>query len=215
MIRIALIEDQTLVREGIESLLALAPDLQVVVAAADGIEARKLLGDENVDVVLLDLRMPRMSGLELLESYGHRMPPTIILTTFDDDEYVVRGIRAGARGYLLKDVGFERLVEAIRLVAAGGTMIQPVITERIRAGFSDVSLGLGEGPVPSGQSSQLTPRELDVVRLMAAGYSNREIAHALDLAQGTVKNHISSVLAKLGVRDRTRAVLNAIEHGLI
>lgn len=209
MIRVGIVEDQTLVREGLRALLQLAADIEIVFEATDGADALDKVATITADIVLLDMRMPRMNGLEFLQSAGAagRLPPTIILTTFDDDELVIGGIRAGAKGYLLKDVSLKQLVTAIQCVAAGGTLIQPVLTERIRQ-------GMARG-ISADVSERLTQRETEILRLMAAGYSNQEIAAALDLAEGTVKNHVSAILAKLGVGDRTRAVLKAIEQGHI
>lgn len=213
MIRVAVVDDQTLVREGIRSLLALADDVDVVGNASDGDAALELLAEVDVDVLLLDLRMPIRDGISTLEVLAQQddAPPTLVLTTFDDDELVLRALRAGARGYLLKDVTLEQLVGAIRTLAAGGTVQQPALTDRLlKAVTSRASTVDGfDQPEP------LTQREIDVLRLVAAGYSNAEIATALHLAVGTVKNHVSSVLLKLGVRDRTRAVLRALDLGLL
>jgi DNA-binding NarL/FixJ family response regulator len=211
--RVAIVDDQTLVRRGISSLLALSAEVEVVAEAGDGDEALAVLDAHDVDVLLLDLRMPRRDGLATLEAMrecGDEVP-VLVLTTFDDDELALRALRAGARGYLLKDVTLDQLVGAIHTVAAGGTLLQPALTDRLLRAVAerpaDVS-GIPE-PVP------LTGRELETLRLVAAGYSNREIAAALHLATGTVKNHVSSVLLKLGVRDRTRAVLRALDLGLL
>ena len=160
------------------------------------------------------MRLPRMSGLEVLRALAAAgaLPPTIILTTFDDDELLLEGLRAGAKGYLLKDVSLAELVRAIRDVAAGGTAVHPIASERIVR-------GLEAGPDPAfprlEPADPLTERELEVLRLMTGGYSNREIANALRVAEGTVKNHVSSILSKLGVRDRTRAVLQAVRAGYL
>ncbi|HEY4238336.1 MAG TPA: response regulator transcription factor [Kofleriaceae bacterium] len=208
MIRIAIVDDQMLVRQGIRALLELLPDLEVALEARDGVEALSLLATTPVDVVLLDVRMPRLDGLGVIRDLARRpsAPHAIVLTTFDDDDVLLAMVRAGAKGWLLKDVSLEALADAIRAVAAGRTMIRPQLTERVRA---DLAIPARATPSP------LTARELEVLRLMAGGYSNREIADALGAAEGTIKNHASSVLAKLGVRDRTRAVLTAIERGLI
>ena len=208
MIRVALVEDQTLVREGLRALLALNPDIEVIAEASDGEEALEMIEREKPDVVLLDLRMPRLDGLGVLKQIK---TPALILTTFDDDAMLFEAVRAGAKGWLLKDVSLERLTDAIRTVAAGGTCIEPVITERIVRALdrSGASFEAAELPEP------LTDREKTILRFLAGGYSNREISELLKISDGTVKNHISSVLAKLGVRDRTRAVLRAIDLGLI
>ncbi|WP_125773333.1 response regulator [Antribacter gilvus] len=213
MIRVAVVDDQTLVRQGILSLLGLSEEIEVVGEGEDGDDALALVERGDVDVLLLDLRMPRRDGIAALEALSERgsQTPVLVLTTFDDDELVLRALRAGARGYLLKDVTLDQLVGAIRSLAAGGVLLQPGLTDRL---FRAVSARPGsttgfERPEP------LTARELDVLRLAAAGYSNTEIASALHLASGTVKNHLSSVFVKLGVRDRTRAVLRALDLGIL
>ena len=213
MIRVLIIEDQTLVREGLEKLLDLADDIEVIDRAADGEEGLEKLRHSSPDVILLDVRMPKMSGIEFLQSKQESgdTTPTILLTTFDDDSALLNGIRLGAKGYLLKDVSLATLTEAIRLVADGGTMISPVVTERLLRGLKNGLLS----PSPDYVDDQLTQRETEILRLMTGGYSNREIASALDLSEGTVKNHVSNILGKLGVRDRTRAVLKAIEKGYV
>ena len=214
MITVVLVDDQTLVRRGIRSLLELSGDVRIVAEAGDGDEAVAVIRRERPDVVLLDVRMPKKNGLEVLRELhqaGGTPPPVILLTTFDDDEVLLEAVKAGARGYLLKDVSLERLTEAIRAVARGGTVIRPAVTERVLRGLDHVRRDFDalEPPDP------LTKREVEILRLMAGGYSNREIADALGTAEGTVKNHASSILAKLGVRDRTRAVLKALELGYI
>lgn len=213
MIRVVLVDDQTLMRRGLRGLLDLTEDLTVVAEAADGEEALQVIAGAAPDVVLLDVRMPKLTGVEVLKRLRamDRLPPTILLTTFDDDAALLEGIRAGARGFLLKDVSFERLTEAIRRVAAGETLIRPAVTERVLRGL--------EGLRPEFESldppDALSRRETEVLRLMAGGYNNREIADALGSSEGTIKNHVSSILSKLGVRDRTRAVLKALELGYI
>ncbi|MGA8619828.1 MAG: response regulator transcription factor [Candidatus Sulfotelmatobacter sp.] len=211
MIRVCLVEDQTLVREGLESLLRLSHDIKVVAFASDGEEAREIILNTKLDVVLLDVRMPRMSGIELLRCLRGKCPPSILLTTFDDDLALLEGIRLGAKGYLLKDVSLAKLTEAIRVVANGGTLINPVVTERLLRGLGHAPLSSEVDYLDEG----LTERETEILRLMTGGYSNREIGMAFDLSEGTVKNHVSHILAKLGVRDRTRAVLKAIEKGYV
>jgi len=209
-IRVCLVEDQTLVREGIRSLLALAPGMRVVGEAADGDAAVQAIPGSGADVVLLDVRMPGLSGIDVLRTLAARgtLPPTIVLTTFHDEDLVVDSLRAGARGFLLKDVSLDGLVRAIRTVVAGGSFVQPLDTSRAR----------GSNAVRAEFEAQetrdpLTQREREVLRLVAGGYSNREIAAALSMAEGTAKNHVSSILSKLGVRDRTRAVLLAVKEG--
>jgi DNA-binding NarL/FixJ family response regulator len=213
MIRVMLVDDQTLVRQGVRSLLELSDDIEVIGEAVDGEAAIDAIPDLEPDVVLLDMRMPGKTGLDVLQTLGGRnaLPPTIILTTFDDDELVLSGIRAGARGYLLKDVGLDELLEGVRSVAAGKTIVKPAVTERLLKGLGKIRTDFHslEQPDP------LTERETEILRLMAGGYSNKEIANALNVAEGTVKNHVSNVLSKMGVRDRTRAVLKAFENGVI
>lgn len=213
MTRVVLVDDQTLVRRGIRSLLELSGDIGIVAEAADGEEALAVIRRERPDAVLLDVRMPRRSGVEVLQELQRtgELPPTILLTTFDDDEALIEGVKAGARGYLLKDVSLEQLTEGIRTVAAGGTLIRPAVTERVLRGLEHVRPEFESLSPPD----RLTRRELEILRLMAGGYSNREIADALGTAEGTVKNHASNILSKLGVRDRTRAVLKALELGYI
>jgi DNA-binding NarL/FixJ family response regulator len=186
MIKVMLVDDQNLVRKGVRSLLELSEEIEVVAEAADGAEAIRMVPEVMPDVVLLDMRMPGLSGLDVLRELAEqdRQPPTIILTTFDDDELVLAGIQAGARGYLLKDVALADLVNAIKTSSL-------------------------DRPDP------LTDRETEILRLMAGGYSNKEIANSLGVAEGTVKNHVSNILSKMGVRDRTRAVLKAFELGQI
>ena len=213
MIRVVLVDDQTLVRRGIRSLLELAGDITVVAEAADGADGIAVIRREHPDVVLLDVRMPNKDGVEVLRELhaAGELPPAILLTTFDDDEALLAGVKAGARGYLLKDVSLERLTDAIRTVAGGGTVIRPAVTERVLRGLESVRRDFDALNPPD----PLTRREIEILRLMAGGYSNREIAEALGTAEGTVKNHASSILSKLGVRDRTRAVLKALELGYI
>lgn len=167
------------------------------------------------EVVLLDWRMPKLDGLGVLQRLkgSDFFPPTIILTTFDDDEIVIEGLRAGAKGYLLKDVTLDELVQAIKTVARGELLIQPNLAERLMRGITNHS-----GPAAYSRMDNpeaLTEREAEVLRLVAGGYNNKQIARSFNITEGTVKNHVSSVLGKLGVRDRTQAVLRALELGLI
>ena len=213
MIRVCLVDDQTLVRQGIQSLLELVDDIEVVAEASDGEQAVRVIKDVGPDVVLLDIRMPMMTGLEVLQELqtSNELPPTIILTTFDDQPVVLEGIRRGAKGFLLKDVSLEQLVSAIRTLAGGGTLIQPAITERIIKSIEQVGNVFPSLETPD----PFTEREIEVLRLMTGGHSNREIAEALHVAEGTIKNHVSNILSKMGVRDRTRAVLKALEQGYL
>jgi DNA-binding NarL/FixJ family response regulator len=211
VIRVLIADDQMLVRQGIRTLLEMDGGISVVGEATDGAETVDSVLSTPVDVLLLDVRMPRQDGIEVLRALAARdaLPPTLILTTFDDSDVVLDGIRAGARGFLLKDVSYQQLLAAIRAVAGGATVFQPAVTERLLRAGSALRVDT-EAP-----REELTGREAEVVRLMAGGYSNREIAAALGTAEGTVKNHVSSILAKFGVRDRTRAVLRALESGLL
>ena len=213
MIRVMLVDDQNLVRKGVRSLLELSTDIEVVAEAADGAEAMRLLPDIKPDVMLLDMRMPGMSGIDLLQTLAknNAVPPTIILTTFDDDELVLAGIKAGARGYLLKDVSLEDLVGAVKTVAEGGSIVKPAVTQRLLKGLENLQTEFSSLDRPD----PLTERETEILRLMAGGYSNKEIANSLGVAEGTIKNHVSNILSKMGVRDRTRAVLKAFELGQI
>jgi len=211
MIRVAIIDDQTLVRQGIRRLLELLPDMQVAAEAADGDEAVGVLSTIPVDVALLDVRMPKKTGLEVLAVLGDRAPRTILLTTFEDDAAALEGVRLGARGFLLKDITADELARAIIAVASGGTLFNPAITERVVRGLERIGAKVPSQPAPEG----LTRREIEVLRWMAVGSSNREIAAQIGAAEGTVKNHASSIFGKLGVRDRTRAVLKAIERGYL
>ena len=210
-IRVFLVEDQTIVRQGLKSLLAYAGDLEVAGEAADGEAAIEAVAKAAPDVMLLDIRMPKKNGLEVLEALSSRgrLPPTLILTTFDDDALLLDALKAGARGFLLKDVTFERLTDAIREVAGGGRLIQPGMTDRAIRSLSESPQTFEASEVPE----PLTGREREVLRLFSAGLSNREIGEALGVVEGTVKNHVHNILQKLGVRDRNRAMLKAIELG--
>ncbi|ADV66893.1 response regulator [Deinococcus maricopensis] len=215
MIRVALVEDQTLVRQGLRSMLDLAGDMQVIGEAEDGVQATERLPELRPDVVLLDLRMPHLDGLGVLQrlSAHGTLPPTLVLTTFDDDELILECVQAGARGYLLKDVALPQLLQAIRTVAGGGRWLQPAVTQRVLRGLE--AFRPAAEPFTPCDAVTLTDRECDVLRLLAGGYSNREIAGALRTTEGTVKSYVSNVLSKLGVRDRTRAVLKALELGVL
>ena len=213
MIKVMLVDDQNLVRKGVRSLVELSEEIEVVAEAADGAEAIRMAPEVEPDVMLLDMRMPGQSGLDVLRELAgqNRLPPTIILTTFDDDELVLAGIQAGARGYLLKDVALAELVNAIKTVAEGGSIVKPAVTQRLLKGLENLHNEFSSLDRPD----PLTERETEILRLMAGGYSNKEIANSLGVAEGTVKNHVSNILSKMGVRDRTRAVLKAFELGQI
>ena len=214
-IRVLLVDDQKLMREGLRVLLELEQSLEVAGEAADGQAALEAFEALQPDVVLMDIRMPGMDGVEATWRLRERWPQAriIILTTFDDDEYVFEGLRAGALGYLLKDVSGQELAEAVRTVAAGGALVEPSVARKVLAEFA--RLAPPARSVEEGLPEPLTEREREVVRLLAEGLSNREIAERLSLAEGTVKNHVTNILQKLGVRDRTQAALRAREGGLI
>ena len=211
--RLILVEDQMLVREGIKSLLGLDDSVEVVGEYENG---QQLIDSENAvncDVILMDIRMPKLSGIDTLLALRDKgiKTPVLMLTTFDDHELVNGAMRAGAKGYLLKDVSLETLVDTITQIKNGKTLIQPAVTEKVLQGLKGLNVEFEsfENPEP------LTEKEVEILRLIAAGYSNKEIADAMFKSTGTIKNQVSSVMAKLGVRDRTRAVLKALEQGVI
>jgi DNA-binding NarL/FixJ family response regulator len=213
LIRVCLVDDQALVRSGLKALLQLLGGIEVVAEAEDGERAIAAVLSSSPDVVLLDVRMPKRSGVEVVEALAAegKLPPTLLLTTFEDDHALIRGVKAGARGYLLKGASPETLLEAIRSVAAGGTYLYaPLVSDLARDGIKQT---YSDGP--AGLLDPLTERELEILRLMASGIGNREIAEALALREGTVKNHVSSIFSKLSVADRTKAVLRAIAAGLV
>ena len=214
IINVGLVDDQSLVRQGIRTLLELSSDIRVSFEASDGEEALEKLERMEIQVLLLDVRMPRVGGLEVLrrlKAWGRDLP-VLVLTTFDDDDVVLEAVKLGAKGYLLKDVSLEQLLGAVRALASGGQQVQPAVTERVLQALRGSSSKLEP---EDDLLEPLTERELEILRLMAGGYSNKEIAGAHSLSEGTVKNHVSSILGKLGVRDRTRAVLKALERALI
>jgi DNA-binding NarL/FixJ family response regulator len=214
MIRVVVADDQALVRGGFRLILQTQPDIEVVGEAADGREAVASARELRPDVILMDIRMPGMDGLEATRRLmtTQNPPRVLMLTTFDLDEYVYDALRAGASGFLLKDVRPEQLADAVRAVAAGDTLLAPAITRRLVEQYlrrpppgARTPLGLGE----------LTDRELDVLRLVARGRSNQQIADTLFLGESTVKTHLTHLFAKLGLRDRAQAVVLAYESGLI
>ncbi len=214
-IRILLVDDQRLMREGLRTLFELEPDLDVVGEAGDGEEA--LLAYERLqpDVTLMDIRMPGMDGVEATRRLRERWPGArvVILTTFDDDEFVFEGLRAGALGYLLKDVSGGELAEAVRKVMRGGALIEPSVARKVVAEFA--RLAMPARGMEAGLPEPLSEREREVLGLLARGLTNREIANQLHLAEGTVKNYVTNILGKIGARDRTQAALRAQELGLL
>ena len=215
-VRIVVADDHQVVRAGFAGLLGTQPDFTVVGTAGDGAEAVRICRELGPDVVLMDVRMPGMDGIEatrqLAGPAGDR-PRVLILTTFDLDEYVYDALCAGASGFLLKDVTAERLFEAVRVVAAGEALLAPAVTRRLISEFA--RLRPHAGAPPAGRLAALTPRETQVLKLVAEGLSNPEIAARLVVTEETVKTHVSRVLAKLGLRDRTQAVVTAYESGLV
>jgi len=216
MHKVLLVDDQKLIRDGIKSLLAISGKVAVVAECADGSAVVETCQRLQPDVVLLDLSMPVMNGVQTLAALKQAgiSIPVLILTTFDEHELVLKSIAAGARGFLLKDVSLDTLVQAIATLAEGGSWFAPNITERLLGSIRDNTTANADFGMPA-VPEPLSDKELEILQLMAAGYSNKEIAAALYKSEGTVKNQCSASLAKLGVRDRTRAVLLALELGLI
>ena len=214
-IRILLVDDQPLFREELRTLLSVHPDFEVVGEAANGEEAIRLVRLLLPSVVLMDLQMPVLDGVAATRRLHEEQPDcrVIVLTTFDDDEMVFDGLRAGAVGYLLKDAPSEKLAEAIRVAARGETFLQPSVAAKVVAEFA--RLTKKAVVTPTSLVDPLSERELEILRLIAQGASNREIAGTLFLAEGTVKNHVTNILGKLEVRDRTQAALKAKESSLI
>jgi len=212
-VRVLLVDDQALFREALATLLDVRSDVEVVAEAANGEEALRAAAEFRPDVVLMDLRMPVLDGIAATRRLRVEQPEVrvIALTTFDEDDEVFAALRAGAVGYLLKDVSAARLVEAILATARGESVLQPSVAAKVVAHFAQQPAAQAPTPLVD----PLSERELDVIRLLANGRSNREIAATLFLAEGTVKNHVTNVLAKLGARDRTQAALRARELGLL
>jgi len=214
-IRVLIVDDQRLMREGLHTLLELEEGMQVAGEAGDGQAALEAYERLQPDVVLMDIRMPGMDGVEATRRLRSRWAAArvIILTTFDDDESVFEGLRAGAVGYLLKDVSGQELAEAIRKVSAGGALIEPSVARKVLAEFA--RLAPPARPADAGFPEPLSERERAILGLLAQGLSNREIGLSLSLAEGTVKNYVTTILQKLGVQDRTQAALRAQELGLL
>ncbi len=225
-IRVLIVDDQMLLRQSFQRLLELESGIAVVGVAGNGEEALTRIaelerGGALPDVVLMDIRMPVMDGVQATEQIGERWPDVrvLILTTFDDQEYVFRGIRAGAKGYLLKDSSAAELLDAIRVVYAGGSPLQPSVAAKLVAHLAQPDAAATShrsgGPNPTlPVGEELTEREREILGYIARGASNREIGEALFITEGTVKNHVSNILGKLALRDRTQAALWAREHGL-
>ncbi len=232
-IRVLIVDDQTLVREGFRKLLELEPDFEVVAMASDGEAALTLVARLHEqatppDVILMDIRMPRVDGIAATRAIKQRWPDThiVILTTFDDTELIHAGLRAGALGYSLKDITSEELAMTVRTAARGQVLLQPDIASKVFSALAparssstapNFSAGSASAPTyidPASSVEQLTEREREILKLVARGASNRQIAENLYLTEGTVKNHMSNILSKLGVRDRTQAAIKANELGL-
>lgn len=217
MIQVLLVDDQRLMRDGMRTLLSLEPDLTVVGEAGDGQEAVATALSLQPDVILMDIRMPVMNGVEATRAIRQALPQTrvLILTTFDDDEMVMDALLEGASGYLTKDLPAEEIAAAIRKVKIGGVIMPPPIAAKVVAELARRTAPPAPRQADAPQVDDLTEREIEVLRLLGEGYSNREIAGALYITEGTAKNHVSSVIEKLGLRDRTQAALWAVRHGII
>lgn len=213
-IKILLVDDQALFREGLNTLLSVQPDFEIVNEASNGEEALRMAVNSHPDIVLMDLRMPVMDGVTATRRLKALLPDcrVIVLTTFDDDESVFDGLRAGAVGYLLKDVTSDRLGEAIRAAARGEYFMMPSITAKVMAEFARLSRPVVR---PEPLVDPLSAREMEILQLVATGISNKQIADTLVIAEGTVKNHLTNILNKLDARDRMQAVLKAKEYGLL
>ncbi|MFZ5821061.1 MAG: response regulator [Chloroflexota bacterium] len=211
MIKIIICDDQAVVRDGLELLLGLEKDIQVVGCAQDGVEAVELAAHHLPDLALMDLKMPGMNGIEATRQIRAKFPQVkvLVLTTYDDDEWVFDAIRAGASGYLLKDTPREKVVEAIRGTVSGRSFVDPAVAGKLLD-----QVASRQTQPTSLLTEKLTEREADVLNLLARGLNNAEIAGQLHLSEGTVRNHVSAILDKLGVSDRTQAAVIAIQHGL-
>lgn len=208
MINVALVDDQQLVRQGIASLLSLCDDLGIIWQAENGEDAQQQLVQNEVkpDIILLDISMPKINGIELvkiLRAQGNKLP-VLMLTTFDDRELFMQSLQAGANGFLLKDVSLDKLINSVKLIAGGGFFAEPVVMKQLSQRVEKII-----------DFEKFSDKELLVLKLIAGGFSNKEIANSLFLAEGTIKNHVSSILSKLNTRDRTRAVFIGLKNGLI
>jgi len=219
-IRVLLADDQDIIRTGLTIILNHQPDIEVVGQAADGQEAVELARRLKPDVILMDVKMPNMNGIQATRQIVAALPKTqiIILTTYDTDDWVFDGIRAGAIGYLLKDTSGDQLAEAVRGALRGESQMDPTVARKVLREFQHVTVGRVPASSAAGDEEpleELTAREEEILKLLAAGLANKEIAQQLSLSEGTVKNHISAILAKLHANDRTQAVLTALKRGLV
>ena len=218
MITILIVDDQEIVRQGLGIILRAQSDFQVVALAEDGERALELAREHQPDVVLMDIKMPRLNGIQATQKIlqASKATQVIILTTFDTDELIFAGIRAGAKGYLLKDAPSQVLTDAIRRVHAGESILNPTVARKMLEEFKRVS----QSPIAPGRATaplleKLTEREVEILQSMMNGLANKEIGVKLNLAEGTVKNHVSTILAKLHANDRTQAVVNALRQGIV
>lgn len=211
MIKVIICDDQAIIRDGLEMLLKLEKDIDVAGQAQDGAEAVELVDKTRPDLVLMDLKMPGLNGIEATRQIRARFPQVkvLVLTTYDDDEWVFDAIRAGASGYLLKDTPREEVIKAVKGTAAGKTFVDPSVAGKVLHQVAGK-----QGQPSSLLTNKLTEREADVLRLIARGFTNADIAGQLHLSEGTVRNHVSAIFAKLEVADRTQAAVIAIQHGL-
>lgn len=216
MIRVLLVDDQRLMRDGMKTLLSLEADLQVVGEAGNGQEACQAALSLRPDVILMDIRMPGMNGVDATREIRHALPQVkvLVLTTFDDDALVMDALREGAAGYLTKDLPAEEIAAAVRSVQLGGVVMPPPIAAKVVAQLNSQARPAAQAEADKATLNDLTDREREVLRLLGQGYSNKEVGEALYITEGTVKNHVSSVIEKLGLRDRTQAALWAVRNGL-
>lgn len=217
MIRVLLVDDQRLMRDGMKTLLSLEPDLQVVGEAGNGLEGVQQAMALRPDVVLMDIRMPGMNGVDATREIRRSLSETrvLVLTTFDDDDLVMDALLEGAAGYLTKDLPAEEIAESVRKVCSGGVVMPPPIAAKVVNELARRNAAIPSTPKEDKAIlEQLTDREQEVLRLLGQGYSNKEIGEALFITEGTAKNHVSNVIEKLGLRDRTQAALWAVRHGL-
>jgi len=215
LIRVLIVDDQRLMRDGLRTLIELESDLDIAGEAEDGLRAITAYRDLGPDIVLMDVRMPNLNGVEATRRIKAHWPEAniLILTTFDDDEYIFEALRAGASGYLLKDVSGKELADSIRTVANGGTLIAPSVARKVVSEFARLKPASAE--TADSLPEPLSNRETEILQVLAQGHTNKEIADQLYLAEGTVKNYVTSILQKIGARDRTQAAIRAKELGLL